>query len=88
MAYVLTIPEQSAAQKTADRAGGSSGQDHLLPLIAKSPLAISERGKPRHLDHIHLSRFTGTDLCQWFGRGSDGYHRPIGRIMQIVRPST
>jgi hypothetical protein len=84
---VLTLPNQAEAMRATHACGGSSGQGDLIKELAKHPLAISERdtGKPwRKMDHIHLSRFDGTNYCQWYGRCADGFHRPIGRIMQIV----
>lgn len=84
MPYVLTIPDQKEAAEAASKAP-FNGCDQLLDLVRKSPLAKSERGRPRGMDNIYLSRYSGTDLCQWYGRCADGYHRPIGRIMRIVR---
>lgn len=85
--YVLTIPCQTDAQKIADQACGSCGQGDLMRELSKHPLAIVERdvSKPwLRMDHIHLSRFDGTDYCQWWGRCADGFHRPVGRILQII----
>jgi hypothetical protein len=84
MTYVLTLPDQKVA-KEATANSNCSGNDELAKLVSKQPLSLSERGSPRNSDHVHLSRFIGTDYCQWFGRQADGYHRPIGRIMQVVR---
>lgn len=90
MSHVLTLPNQAEAMRATHSSGGSSGQGDLIQELSKHPLAISERdaGKPwRKMDHIHLSRFDGTDYCQWYGRCADGFHRPIGRILQIVAAS-
>lgn len=87
MRHEITIPDQAAALRGIADCGGSSGQGDLMHELAKHPLAISERdaGKPwRRMDHVHLSRFDGTNYCQWYGRCADGYHRPIGRIMKIL----
>jgi hypothetical protein len=87
VSHVLTIPDQKIASSAVANSGGTNGQGDLTRELAKHPLARSELGKPnklRTMDHIHLGRFDGTDYCQWWGRCADGYHRPIGRIMQIV----
>lgn len=83
MAYFLTIPDQATAIKAID-GKNSNGQGNLMRELERLPLAISERGRPRYMDHIHLSRFDETDFVQWYGRCADGWHRPIGRVMQIV----
>ena len=84
--YTLTLADK-AGQEAAARAGGGNGRGELVHALAKLPLAKSERGWPRRADHVHLSRADGTDLVQWMGRYSDGYHRPIGRVMRIVEVS-
>lgn len=84
---VFTIPNQAEAMRSVSACGGSSGQGDLIRELAKLPLAVLERdtGRPwRRMDHIHLSRYDGTDYYQWYGRCADGFHRPIGRIMRIV----
>jgi hypothetical protein len=87
MQHVLTIPDQKLAADAVKSSGGTNGQGELIRALSKLPLAVSELGGPkswRRMDHIHLGRFDGTDFYQWWGRCGDGYHRPIGRIMQIV----
>jgi hypothetical protein len=87
-AHNLMVPDQDEARKITDRCGGSNGQDELIRELSLHPTARAERdaarGKGRMMDHVHLSRFDGTDYCQWLGRCSDGFHRPVGRIMQIT----
>lgn len=87
MGHVLTIPDQKVAAGAVKDSGGTCGQGDLVAYLSRLPLARSERevGKPwKHMDHIHLGLFNGTDYCQWWGRAGNGYHYPIGRIMQIV----
>lgn len=90
MTHILTIPDQKQAHEAVKHSGGTTGQGELMRALSLLPLARSERddAKPgRRMDHIHLGRFDGTDYCQWWGRCGDGYHRPLGRIMQIVKVS-
>lgn len=87
MTHILTIPDQKAASETVKASAGTCGQGEVMAALSKLPLAKSERDadKPwKRMDHIHLGRFDGTDYCQWWGRAGNGYHYPIGRIMQIV----
>lgn len=87
MTHILTIPDQKDAAEAVKSSGGTSGRGDLIRSLAKLPLATSERDatKPwKTMDHIHLGRFDGTDYCQWWGRAGNGFHYPIGRIMQIV----
>lgn len=82
--FTLTLAEPGA-DKIAYSAGGGSGQGDLIKALSSLELAQAEKGRPKRVDHVHLSRFDKTDLVQWYGRHADGYHRPIGRIMQIVK---
>jgi len=79
---VLATPEET---KILQRASIQGGLPDDLKHLAKDPLAIRERGRPRRYDHVHLSvPDTDFDLVQWWGRGSSGYHYPIGSVMRIV----
>jgi len=80
----LTIPDQAlAARKTVS--ASCSGQNYLGEMLQRTPLAQSERGRPKGVDAVHLKFWVGTDYCQWFGRRADGRFHPIGRIMEIIR---
>ena len=82
--FTLTLAPE-AAQEVAYNAGGGSGQGDLIQGLSKLALARAERGEfIRGMDHVHLSRFYKTDYVQWYGRCADGWHRPVGRIMQII----
>lgn len=81
--FTLTIAPEGS-DKIAYAASGGCGQGDLMRALSSIELARSEMGRPKRVDHVHLSRFDKTDLVQWYGRHADGYHRPIGRIMQIV----
>lgn len=35
-------------------------------------------------DTAHLSRYTGTDFLQWYGRKSDGRFYPFGKILRLT----
>lgn len=79
---VLATPEEA---KIFQRASIQGGLPDDLRHLAKDPLAVQERGKPGRYDHVHLSvPNTNLDLVQWWGRGSNGYHYPIGSVMRIV----
>lgn len=66
-------------------AGSYSGLPDSLGALAKLPLAVEQRGKPRGLDHIHLS-ISDRDkhLVRWTGRAASGRHYPIGGVMVIL----
>lgn len=87
MSSVLTLADESA-NAAAAKSGGSDGQGERLRLLARSPLARAEllanKKTWRRMDHVHLTQYDNTNFCQWVGRCADGFHRPIGRIMQIV----
>lgn len=88
MPHFLTLAD-SSAKSAVNKSGGSDGQGELLKALAASEMGRSElylhkTTWHRKMDHMHLTRYTGTDFCQWTGRCADGFHRPIGRIMQIV----
>lgn len=82
--FTLTLAGPGAGE-IAYAAGGGSGQGDLIQALSRLDLAQAEKGKPKRVDHVHLSRFDKTDFVQWYGRHADGWHRPIGRIMLIVR---
>lgn len=86
--YVLTIPDQEAAQALADTCASCSGNDRITAALVASPLAKSELGKPPkgHFGTC-LYRYAGTDLVQWHYHGADCFWHPIGRLMRIVKPS-
>lgn len=49
---------------------------------------IAKLNAPKRKDRVdtaHLSRLEGTDFVQWYGRKSDGYFWPIGRIMRLTK---
>lgn len=84
--YTLTLAPDDALH--AVRGKNSSGQGDLIAALQRTPLAaaVLSDGKPRkrQMDHVHLSQFNDTNFCQWYGRASDGYHYPIGKVMLIV----
>ena len=78
----LATPEEAA---TYAAASSQSGLPDDLKHLAADPLAVQQRGRPRGYDHIHLSvPNTDQTLVQWWGRGSSGYHYPIGSVMRMV----
>lgn len=85
--YILTLAEKGEAEVALKTSSGSDGQRELLKELGKTALAQSEfRANKKvwqKMDHVHLTRYNGTDFVQWVGRCSDGFHRPIGRVMQI-----
>ena len=83
--YVLTLAPDAATGEVTGK--NSDGQGKLIDALQKTPLAaaVLSAGRPRKMDHIHLSRFDGTDFCRWYGRAADGFHYPIGAVMQIVK---
>lgn len=83
--YALTLAPDNVSDAVHGKNG--DGQGALVDGLQRTPLAalVLSDGRPRRMDHIHLSRFDGTDFCQWYGRAADGFHYPIGAIMQIVR---
>lgn len=61
-----------------------------LDYLRKDPLATEERGRTTSYDHVHLSQLKETTgpsgrLVQWWGRASNGYHYPLGRVMKMVK---
>lgn len=91
MTIELTLASE-ADEALARAAGGTDGQGDLMRELRNHPLAKGEiEAEVKRLsrarvsvDHIHLARFSGTDLVQWYGRFSSGYHHPLGRLMKIV----
>lgn len=82
--FVLTLaePDEDARARKID---AWDGQDPVLDQVKDTALALSERGRTSIYDHVHLSRASGTDFVQWYGRMSDGRFYPIGRIMRLCR---
>lgn len=86
----LVLADKTDAE-LARKAGGSDGQDDLIERLRKDPLAVREieqeikrlRRNKTSVDHINLTRYNGTDLVQWMGRFSNGYHYPLGALMKI-----
>jgi hypothetical protein len=78
----LATPEENAVASKA-KVFGPIPND--LKYLVKDPLAVLERGRPQGYDHIHLSvPDTDPNLVQWWGRGSTGYHYPIGQVMKMI----
>lgn len=89
--FELTLagPDGDAAMRAGHTSNGARyalGESANAALV-KHPLAKAEQGKPKRFDHIHLSIIDGTDFICWVGRGSDGFHHQIGRMMKLV-PNT
>lgn len=87
MTHVLTIPDQKTAAEAVRNVGCWSGQGDLISHLCRLSLARSERDASspwKRMDHVHLSRAGETNYCQWWGRAGNGYHYPIGRIMEMV----
>lgn len=82
--YVLTLADQKAAQSANEKAGGGDGSHDYLKELSRSPLAVSELGRPRGYDHVHLSQSDGTPFVAWWGRAANGYHYRLGRWMELV----
>lgn len=79
--------EEATEYKTARIHGGLL---ESLSYLTKDPLATAERGSSRSYDHVHLSQLNETTgpkgrLVQWWGRASNGYHYPLGRVMKMVK---
>lgn len=84
--YELTLADQKEAEEANRNAPWSSGV-HAHPYLdelQKHPLARAELGRPRNVDHVHLSVPEGTEFVAWWGRGPSGYHHRIGRWMKLV----
>ncbi len=56
----------------------------LVVFALASVMAVSELGRPRNVDHVHLSQPDGSNFVAWWGRGPSGYHHRIGRWMKLV----
>lgn len=89
MTYELTLAGP-AGDTAAQQSRGSNGAFYALgaeadKALRRHPLAVSELGKPKHMDSVHLSIIDGTDFIRWMGRKSDGYHHQIGRVMKLIR---
>lgn len=85
MKYRLTLASSSEAMQF-ENSPSQSGLATALRYLETDPLAKDQRGKPRGFDHIHLS-LVDTNLVQWYGRASNGYHYPIGCVMKIIEDS-
>jgi hypothetical protein len=89
MELTLASKDDEALAKAAS---GWNGQLDHLKILKDHPLARSEldiavkrfRRRRTSVDHIHLSQCNGTELVQWLGRFSSGYHHPLGRLMKII----
>jgi hypothetical protein len=82
--YRLALATEAECQTYA-ASQVSSGLPHHLLYLEKDPLALQERSKNQSFDHMHLSvPSTDSQLVQWWGRASSGYHYPVGRIMRIL----
>lgn len=84
--YALVLATE-AETKLYNRARTQDGLPNDLRYLEKDPLAIKERSASRSLryDHMHLSvPDTSRELVQWWGRASNGYHYPVGRVMRII----
>ena len=71
-----------------EQSSTGSGLPRELDYLRKDPLARQELGRTgwRGLDHLHLSTADSQpELVQWWGRGSSGYHYPVGRVMRIIQ---
>lgn len=85
---VLATDKESKAYANA---GVLGPLDKDLGYLYRDPLAYEQRRTGgSNYDHIHLSvacaATTNVDqrLVQWWGRGSSGYHYPIGRVMKMT----
>lgn len=79
---ILASPQD--AKRYTD-ARSYSGLPDTLSVLAKHPLALDQRGKPRGYDHIHLSVSSrDKHLVRWSGRAANGYHYQIGEVMVIL----
>ena len=83
MTFELTLADQAVAAAAFRTSNGSGLESHMM-VLKEHPLAVSERGRPRGMDHVHLSRIGDTDFVVWMGRKSDGFHYPVGRYMKIL----
>jgi hypothetical protein len=83
--YVLTLAEDWVEDFVKDLNG--DGSSELINRLSATPLALAERRsyKTHDIDTSYLSRFDGTDYCQWMGRKSDGFFHPLSRIMKIIK---
>jgi hypothetical protein len=85
LGYVLTLADKEAFEITRELNG--NGQGALIQELSNTTLAKAERAsyKGPAVDTSYLSKFQGTDYCQWVGRQSDGRFYPIGRILKIIK---
>ncbi len=66
-------------------AGSYGGLRSDLDYLRKDPLAREQIRGLRGYDHVHLSQTDAhIELVQWWGRGSSGYHYPLGNVMKMV----
>ena len=80
MSYELTLagPEGDEAVK---RSSDSDGVYYKLgaevdKALRRHPLAVSELGRPKRVDHVHLSIIDNTTSCAgWAGSRMDGITR-------------
>lgn len=74
--------EEESEQYHAARTFSGLGAD--LDYLRKDPLAREQIRGIRGYDHVHLSRIDDrSQLVQWWGRGSSGYHYPLGKVMRM-----
>lgn len=88
MSYELTLAGQ-AGDIAVQQSRGANGVFYALgadvdKALRRHPLAVSELGRPKRMDSIHLSIIDGTDFVRWMGRKADGYHHQIGRVMKLI----
>lgn len=83
--WTLTVAPRDTETLVSGKIG--DGQGDLIKGLQRTPLAaaVLTAAKPRRMDHVHLSRFSDTDYCRWYGRAADGFHHPLGPILQMVR---
>lgn len=87
--FKLVIAEADEAEKYK-ASSVHYGLLEKLNYLRKDPVAVAERGRTPSYDHVHLSQLRETTgplgrLVQWWGRSSNGYHYPIGRVMKMVK---
>lgn len=88
MKYELTLASYDE-QKISLESGGSGVFYDLGAEIDRElrhhPLAVSELGRPKRIDAVHLSiSDKRKDIIRWMGRGPSGFYRQIGRAMRLI----
>lgn len=81
----LTVVRDSASVVEANAAMSMDGQGDLVRRLSCTPLAVEQKAAipKRGYDHAFLGRYSGTDLVQWFARGSSGQFYSFGALMRI-----